>query len=310
MIDFMISALAVPFGIGFLASVVVSLVDRRWSGGRKEEAARGIFTFLASTLLAFNIQTLYDINRLLRQDGIQDLQKVKQSLDPEFLLIFGDHIDSMIEGIRDVVEKRQMRLDDIDQYRYFYRKFLETYPDATFYATSLPREDYFWSPGSIRRNSVEEAIQKHVAGGGHFERIFFTSSSEGASAAEERKVIDLHSQLGIKVYQIDEADVHPQQRRFFLVASNGKIAAEATLAMDNRISELVITVNEEEAGRYLQLFGKLKQNPKLQEYHPAGQSSYKSKQPLAGAKRENLLGSRRPTAPPAPAEPARRGRRR
>jgi hypothetical protein len=135
--------------------------------------------------------------------------------------------------MRSVVEKREMRLSDIDQYRFFYKKFLAAYPNITFYATSLPREEYFWSSDQVRKNSVEEAIRDYIAKGGRFERIFFTSGPESPTAADERKVMNLHYQLGIKVYYIEDADLPPQQRRFFLAASNGKVAAEATLGMNN-----------------------------------------------------------------------------
>lgn len=125
----------------------------------------------------------------------------------------------------------------------------------------------------MRKNSVEEAIRDYVTRGGQFERIFFTSGPSSPKGANERKVMSLHSQLGIKVFHIEEAELPPEQRRFFLVASNGKIAAEALLGMNNRISELVITVDESRADYYLRLFERLKQHPKLQEYRPGSRTT-------------------------------------
>lgn len=263
-----LNMLTVPLLVGLIASAIVFFLEKRWKVGERSEWARAIFAFLMTALISFNMQTLYEVNMLVHRSDVDQLKRVKNSLDPDLLLIFGSHFDELIDGMRSVIEKHEMRLSDIDQYRFFYKKFLAAYPDATFYATSLPREEYFWSPGQVRKNSVEEAIHNFIGQGGRFERIFFTSGPESPQKEEERRVMNLHSQLGIKVYYIDDADVSPEQRRFFLVASNGKVAAEATLGMDSKISELVITVDQSRADYYLRLFEKLKQHPKLQEYQP------------------------------------------
>ncbi|HYO12262.1 MAG TPA: hypothetical protein VE685_03590 [Thermoanaerobaculia bacterium] len=268
MVDFILKTLSIPFLIGLVAAVLVFLVEKRWSLGTRSELAKAIFAFLMTTLLSFNLQTLYEVNSVVKRSSIDQLENLKSSLGSDFTLIFGDHFDAMIDGVRGVVEKREMRLSDIDQYRYFYKRVRAAYPDVTFYATSLPREEYFWSPDQVRKNSVEEAIRDHILRGGRFERIFFTSGPDNPKAGEEERVVKVHSRLGINVYYIHEQDLPAGQRRFFLVASNGKVAAEALLGMNNRISELVITVDESQAEHYLRLFEKLKQNPKLQEYRP------------------------------------------
>jgi hypothetical protein len=266
MLRFASEMLAVPLFFGLVVAVLVFIVEKWWSFGAKAEVWKAVFAFLMTTLLAFNLQTLYDLNRSLKRSSLDQLEDVKRSLDPDFMLIFGSHVNELIAGFRTIVEHHEMRLSDIDQYRYFYRRFLAAYPGITFYATSLPREEYFWSPGEVRKNSVEEAIRDYIVRGGRFERIFFISDEGSPKAADEEKVMRLHHDLGIKVYYIREGDLQPELRRCFLVASNGKVASEATLGMNNKISELVITVDEERAQDYLRRFEKLKQNPKLQEY--------------------------------------------
>lgn len=130
MTQWTLNMLAVPFLIGFIASGLVFLIERRWKVGERAEWSRAIFAFLMTTLLSFNLQTLYEVNMLVNRSSVDQLERVKSSLDPDLLLIFGSHFDELIDGMRSVVEKHEMRLSDIDQYRFFYRKFLAAYPAA------------------------------------------------------------------------------------------------------------------------------------------------------------------------------------
>jgi hypothetical protein len=231
-----------------IESPSLSVIDRMWNVSRK---------FIPDGRDANEVSQ--DIDALVSycSDGLLSknrFEQIRNSLDSDFLELFGEHFDSMANMIGDVIAKRELILKDVEEYRLFYKKAMRAYPGITFYATSLPSESGFWSEGEVRKQSVEESIREFTSHGGKFERIFFLSPNTS------HEVMNVHDRIGVEVFSIDSGKLNSADIRYFLVPSNGKFAAEAFLNKENIVYSVMVTLNKSKIEAYLHRFEMLKKH--------------------------------------------------
>lgn len=265
--------------MGFLSALFTFLVSHFFE---RESSARmwwqnfrtAILVFLVTSPFFYMLNAVNRIEKLIQKmertskaTVIGQLNGLKEELDPDFRLIFEEHFNTLVTGLCEAIEKKTITITDIDQYRFIYKRILSAYPGITFYATSFPSQSYFWNPNKVEENSVEAATLKFIRNGGRLERIFLIEEETIQQGSETDRVMHVHANMGVDVSYIPQARISGPYLKFFLVASNGKVAVEATLGGGNKMSRLTLTVNNEAVKEYLRIFRYLKENAARRKYN-------------------------------------------
>lgn len=159
-----------------------------------------------------------DLQSYVRQEAVEKVTSLRKQLDPNLEVVFGDHISDLLHNIERAIKRRTFEFHDIDLFRYFYKQTLEAYPHATFQATSLAYQRYFW-----KNHPIEQAIARFIAGGGKMERVFLINSPEELNSEEVKEILSTQCAIGVKVYIADIRAVPVHLRRFFLVETEGRL---------------------------------------------------------------------------------------
>jgi len=221
-----------------------------------------IVLLLVSSLLALsvaisdkleNIQELLErLNTQYQFDILEKMKSLRKQLDPNLEVVFGEHVLNLISGVESAVKSKQINLYDVDLFRYFYRKTLEKYPKATFYATSLPYKQYFW-----KDTATIHAMAKFIEDKGKFKRIFFVSDSLELETSEVQEILNEQQRLKIETYTAISKNIPKNLNKLFVVESQGKIAWEALVDASREITSVIATSDPEKTGQYLRIFNEL-----------------------------------------------------
>jgi hypothetical protein len=200
-------------------------------------------------------QALYLTGRLrLIETDVAEMQmnrfrRLRERLDPEMLKVFGDHVTELIQNVNSAVHNQQIRITDLDLFRYFYRETLKAYPRKTFLATSVPDRKYFW-----KNDAVEEKIADFTKHGGTMKRVFFFNRLDGPLTdshltEEQREILVRQMEIGVEVYATCRAprdlDV------LFFTESTGRIAWTATVGQDSEMKDITASSNRGVNERYV-----------------------------------------------------------
>jgi len=222
-----LTLLLVSVLLGYIASGVVSKLD-----------------ILESSLL--------NLRSYIHQETTEKIASLRSQLDPNLDIIFGEHISDLLASIEHAVKRRTFEFHDIDLFRYFYKRTLEAYPRATFLATSLPYQKYFW-----KNQPMEQAMARFITSGGKIKRVFFISCPEELDDSEVKEILSAQVELGVEVYIADARITPAHLRRFFVVETKGRIAWEVFIGPDNRIVSVVATSDSTATEKYARMYKEL-----------------------------------------------------
>lgn len=197
----------------------------------------------------------------IMQETAERIANLRKQLDPNLDAVFGEHISDLLASIESAVKKRTFAFHDVDLFRYFYKRTLEVYPRATFLATSLPYQRYFW-----KNQPIEQAIARFIASGGRMKRIFFIGTPEELDNNEVKEILSIQCEIGVEVYIADAEAVPAHLRRFFLVEDKGRVAWEVFIGPDNRIVNIVATSDPSATRKYRRMFQELLELPETRRY--------------------------------------------
>lgn len=196
--------------------------------------------------------SVLDLRSYIHQETTEKIANLRSQLDPNLDVIFGEHISDLLTSVERAVKRRTFEFHDIDLFRYFYKRTLEAYPHATFLATSLPYQRYFW-----KNQPMEQAMARFITSGGKIKRVFFISHPEELDDGEVKEILSSQVELGVETYIADARVAPAHLRRFFVVETKGRIAWEVFIGPDSRIVSVVATSDSTETEKYARMYKEL-----------------------------------------------------
>lgn len=270
-----------------LVSFVVSVVFDRGLAAPSSlvgEMLRGAVVAVITYLVVANIELLQKIKQNLESDDVDKIANIREHIDSQFLEIFDEYFDSVLQNINSAIEHKKITIHTVDQFRDFYIRILKNCPDTTFYATSSFNPNYFWksdikktgvevaaaeSINDFKKGTVEFATKEFIkaAGEGKFVRIFLISDHDKQMPERIQTVLEVQKRMGVTAHCLELADPavdEKRHQRFILVAKNKKFAWEVHPGGDYYISKVEITVDEEEVRHYSKIIDEIMgMKPKL-----------------------------------------------
>jgi hypothetical protein len=249
-----------------VAVVIVSFLDffgvieHTWI----EPRIPAITLLIVGIMLAqYTIQFLHYLQRIdetVANLHSREFASLHERLDEPLKLVFGEHIETLVNNVRNAVQEKKIEISDMDLFRYFYRATLRAYPKRCFVATSLASEGYFW-----KNPTTEQSIISFIRGGGKMKRIFFLSGRDPEAVTDEECGILLDQlRMGVEVFVIPRQVVPDELARFFLTDTQATIAWEATVKKDSEIHRVTATSQQATCQQFLRLFESLKQLPSIE----------------------------------------------
>jgi hypothetical protein len=193
--------------------------------------------------------SMHTLQAHVNQDTIEKVKSLRHQLDKNLEVIYGDMISDSLNNIERALKERTIKFNDLELFRYLYKRTLEKYPRATFLATSLPYKRFFW-----RNPMMEDAIKKFIEDGGTMQRIFFVKSLEELKQEEVKQVIADQCKIGVEVFVTIKDKIPPHLRRIFVVDQEKRIAWEVNVDQDSEIIEVKATTNSVFINEYLRCF--------------------------------------------------------
>lgn len=193
-----------------------------------------------------------NLGSYVQQDTLEKLSALREYIDPNLQAVFNEHISDLLTNIERALKGQEIRLFDINLFRYFFKRTFQAYPNSTFFATSFPYERFFW-----KNRSVEDATDEFLSAGGRIERIFYVKNQNELNISEVKEILETQCILGVQVYIALIDEIPPDLQRLFLVESQGRIAWEAFIKADGAIREVVATSDPRVTSDYLQKFHQL-----------------------------------------------------
>lgn len=237
-----ITLLLVSILLGYLTSGIVNKLDN-----------------LQSYLLA--------LQSYVQSETTAQILSLRKQVDPNLEAVFGEQISNLLASVERALKERSIQLEDVDLFRYFYKRTLEQYPRATFFATSLPYQRYFW-----KNQPIEQAIAHFIAGGGKMKRLFFLNEAKDLNNEEVKEILATQCNIGVEVYVVELSNVPLYLRRFFLVDSKERIAWETFAGPDHRIVRVVATSHPESTKNFVRMFKELLELHGTRRYSPVANS--------------------------------------
>jgi len=264
-----------------IASFALSFVfDKGWvqSSSPIGEILRGGAIAVITYFVIANIELLRKVTHNLESDEITKITKTREHIDSQFLEIFDEYFDSVLQNINSAIEHKKITIYTVDQFRDFYIRILKNCPDTTFYATSSFHPNYFWkedvkkdtvkvSPSEptndFKKGTVEFATREFTkkAGMDKFIRIFLISDADKQKPERIEEVLQIQKRMGVTARCLELADAavdEKRHQRFILVAENKKFAWEVHTSGDYYISKVVITVDGKEVEQYLTIINEIR----------------------------------------------------
>lgn len=211
----------------------------------------GYITWMGSRVDSIG-SSMLTIQAHINQDTIEKIKSLRSQLDKNLEIIYGDMISDSISNFELALKERTIHFNDLELFRYLYKRTLERFPRATFLATSLPYERFFW-----KNQMMEEAIRKFIDDGGAMKRIFFVRNKEELGDEEVSHIIAAQCALGVEVYVTVKDKIPRKLRRIFVVDQERRIAWEVTVDQDSEITEVTATSNPLFIDEYVQCFESL-----------------------------------------------------
>lgn len=253
------------------------------------ETLRAAVVAVITYLVVANIELLHKVKQSLENTDVNKIAHVRDHIDRQFLEIFDEYFDSVLENINSAINHKKITIYTVDQFRDFYVRILKNCPDTTFYATSSFNPNYFWkeelkpiptaqateSLNNFKKGTVEFATQEFIkkAGAGKFVRIFLVSDEDKQAPDRIQAVLDVQKRMGVTAYCLELAEAAVDEKRhhrFILVAENKKFAWEVHAGGNYHIARVEITVDKEEVNQYSKIIEEIRgMKPKLADQYLA-----------------------------------------
>lgn len=204
-----------------------------------------------------------DVQRALTQAAVKQLQYLitPPIVDKHLSMVCHDTLVTWAKNIEMAVSQQKVPIEE-REFEHYYKETLREYPRATFYATSVCREDHLWKSTDIKR-AIEEFTKT-----GKMTRIFFMLPGEEVNGNE---ILEQQLHMGVEVYTIKLDDAHNHHRHLFLVEKYGVIAWDVTHSNQQMtgVRETFMTANDSETVKFLESYAWLKERAqKYQAYKP------------------------------------------
>jgi hypothetical protein len=219
---------------------------------------------LTLALSALILEKLDNVESLLRAGVLERLSSLQEQLDSSLKIVFGDEISNLCTSLKQAIEDRKIQITT-SMFPYYYRRTLDAFPRATFLATSLPYQRFFW-----KNPELENAIHSFIENGGKFQRIFFTDEDTDDSD-EVTDILNTQCRIGVTVYTINSREADGLMK-LFLIDENERIAWEPYINTNKQIISVTATSDAETIHHYKQLFLQLRALPQTKRYHSARQT--------------------------------------
>lgn len=86
----------------------------------------------------------------------ENIRKAPNYVDSNLQAVFGVYCEEIVEDLANIVDEKTIRFEDKDKFKHYYKLTLQTYPKATFLATSRPNSYYLWKGKSVlERNKAD-----------------------------------------------------------------------------------------------------------------------------------------------------------
>lgn len=211
----------------------------------------GYITLLGSRIDSIESSVL-TLQAHINQDTIEKIKSLRNQLDKNLEIVYGDMISDSISNFERALRERTIHFNDLELFRYLYKRTLEKYPRASFLATSLPYERFFW-----KNQMMEDAIRNFIDEGGTMKRIFFVKNLEELDDEEVSQVIAAQCSIGVEVYVTVKDKIPRNLRKIFVVDKEKRIAWEVIVDQDSEITEVTATSNSLFIDEYIQCFESL-----------------------------------------------------
>ena len=201
------------------------------------------------------------IQDAIESHQVESLSILYNRLDPNLAEVFGEEIRGKIEAIQKAIVNKRITIYDQDRFAGYYKKLLRLYPDATFHATGLPYERYFWNAAN------QQMIADFVEKSGKFLRIFYCSKEDLENDAV-KAILEAQCKMGVEVYTCNLDRIAPQLRtgHYYVVETQKRIGWILTVDPSHRITEITATANQSDLSHYLKLIDEIKDSDATERY--------------------------------------------
>lgn len=230
-----------------------------------------VFTLLcigmALALLFFFERDMEEIRDEFKKEKIERLSDARSLLNPNLDLVIGAHISGVIDGLTRALQGQTYTLNDLELFRSFYRRTLTAFKGASFYATSIPSQAFFW-----RHQATEAAMATFIKNGGTMTRIFFLESPDQLHSDEVRIILNKQVDMNVQVYVLPMNEVPDPLKKFFMVDSDSRIGWEPNRAPNNVITGITLTSDRDTLDGYKQSFRDLLELSGTKLYQPSDEA--------------------------------------
>lgn len=176
----------------------------------------------------------------------------------------------MLHNLETLLNERTVEIYNPESFPVIYEDILKACPGACFWATSLPRREYFWGiPGIIDTiRSFTTATASSPAG--KMNRIFFLEREDDLNDPEVKEVLESQIEADVKVYTILRSRVPDQLNMLWMVDDTGRIAWRVIPSWNGRIAGFRLTTNEKYAGEFKTKMDEMRRLPDLKPYRGIG----------------------------------------
>ena len=260
-IEKFISYVVAACGVVFAAGHTLGLVQTEWIEKHLLDILFGMISLMTAGMAVIlhrmekSSDEMREIKAELALSKIDQVIALRRAVDPNLDLVFGEHIEEQLRGLQSILMDHTAEVHDVDVFRSFYKKTLETHPEATFFATSVPTRQFFWS-SDILNQAMRRFISEHS---GTIQRVFFISDADMESPDVEN-VLKEHHHLGVKVFVASVEKTPARLRKHFMVDDQRRICWETHMGPGGLISSVTLTSKREPADAMIGIFKELVQN--------------------------------------------------
>jgi hypothetical protein len=176
------------------------------------------------------------------------MRRSLEQVDSNLRKVFEEDFLDLLGSFKLAVHESKIRLNDGLRYQYYFLRTLQSYPKATFLATSYPTSSYLW-----KSKEIEDAMARFINNGGKIVRIFFVKGADELNLPEVQAIMRRQYEIGVKVY-ITYINLTPNElRRNLFVEAKGKIGWETFMHNEQQLGPCEATTNQQETQRYCRI---------------------------------------------------------
>lgn len=178
-------------------------------------------------------------------------EAIKGHVPYELNYLFKQELNNYTNFLTNAIKFKRVNFEDNDLFSKVYRKWLESNPKSTIYATSSPLKNYYWSTENEPNTRIENAIVDFINNGGRMERVFFLKK-EDFNDKDVMSRMNKQLSFGVKVYtSIIQSEVKEKETKFFIVDKDKKMTFRIYINSDTSMRNFGCSVDADYAARFL-----------------------------------------------------------